>query len=159
MKSRKLEDWLQIVGLFSVVGSMVFVGFQLKQDREIALSQIWQDRTATVVASITGIASNEMALSAFAKAGSGRLDEIKPVEEQAALWEVIGSLVLWESSHYQHTLGFLPEEHWERIQQDIKRSLRDPFWRPMMLESLTIMRSSFAAVVEGLNREVSAEQN
>ena len=38
MESRKL-NWtaiLEIVGIFSIVGSLIFVGLQMKQDREIA---------------------------------------------------------------------------------------------------------------------------
>ena len=38
MDSGKLQDWMQIVGLFSLVGSLIFVGLQLKQSHEIALA-------------------------------------------------------------------------------------------------------------------------
>lgn len=37
MVSKELNDWLQVVGLFGVLGGLIFVGIQLKQDRDIAL--------------------------------------------------------------------------------------------------------------------------
>jgi hypothetical protein len=46
MNSSKINDWLQVVGLFGVIASLVFVGLQMRQDREIALSEAYQDRTA-----------------------------------------------------------------------------------------------------------------
>ena len=36
MDSKKLNDWLQIVGLFGVIASLVFVGVQVRQTQVIA---------------------------------------------------------------------------------------------------------------------------
>ncbi len=40
MDSTKLNDWLQVVGLFGIIGSLIFVGLQMKQDRQIALAEV-----------------------------------------------------------------------------------------------------------------------
>jgi hypothetical protein len=42
--SSKLSDWLQVIGLFAVVASLIFVGLQMKQTDAIALSEIYQER-------------------------------------------------------------------------------------------------------------------
>jgi len=39
LDSSKLSDWLQVIGLFSVLGGLIFVGLQLRLDRQIALSE------------------------------------------------------------------------------------------------------------------------
>ena len=158
MISRRLEDWLQIIGLFGIVGSLIFVGLQMKQDREIALSEIWQARTAAVVAAISTAASNEILMSSFAKNANGNLAGITPVEEQVARWHTFSAMFLWESSHYQYTLGFMPEEHWMRVRNALKVELQNPFLGPMMLELSTQMRPSFAAVIEDIHRELVAEK-
>ena len=49
MNSARINDSLQIIGLFGVIASLVFVGLQLKQSHEIALAEIYQARTATLV--------------------------------------------------------------------------------------------------------------
>jgi len=35
MDSSKLNDWLQVIGIFALVASLIFVGFQMKQTQEI----------------------------------------------------------------------------------------------------------------------------
>ena len=40
MDSGKLYDWLQVGGLFAVLGGLIFVGLQLMQDRQIASTEV-----------------------------------------------------------------------------------------------------------------------
>lgn len=35
MDSARLNDWLQVIGIFALVASLIFVGFQIKQSQEI----------------------------------------------------------------------------------------------------------------------------
>ena len=159
MKTRKLEDWLQIIALFGVVGSWFFVGLQMKQDREIALSEIWQARTAVLIENLSTSASNEILLSALAKSASGRLAEITPVEKEAGRLYIWAILYMWENSYHQYTLGFVPDEHWMRVRGGIKATLQDPFQGPIVLELSTRMRPSFRAVVIEIDHKLTAEKN
>ncbi len=59
MDSAKLNDWMQVVGIFAVVASLVFVGLQMMQDREIALAGQYQERSATAVEYWNGLAQSE----------------------------------------------------------------------------------------------------
>jgi hypothetical protein len=36
LDSAKINDWAQVIGIFALVASLMFVGLQMKQDREIA---------------------------------------------------------------------------------------------------------------------------
>ena len=49
MKTEQLQDWLQIVGLLGVIASLIFVGQQIKQDRNIAIGDGWLQYTDTQV--------------------------------------------------------------------------------------------------------------
>ena len=49
MKTEQLQDWLQIVGLRGVIASLIFVGQQIKQDRNIAIGDGWLQYTDTQV--------------------------------------------------------------------------------------------------------------
>jgi len=40
MKFKNLDEWFQVVGLLGIMGSLVFVGLQLRQSEEIALSDL-----------------------------------------------------------------------------------------------------------------------
>jgi hypothetical protein len=56
MDQRKLSDWLQIVGMFGVIASLLFVGLQMKQSHEIALATQYQARAeATMNLHLTSI--------------------------------------------------------------------------------------------------------
>lgn len=74
MESRSQRDWLQILGQFGVVASLIFVGLQMKQDHEIALSVAYQARTATLVEFLMANATDELARSAMSKSISGSTD-------------------------------------------------------------------------------------
>ncbi len=39
MDSAKINDWMQVIGIFAVVASLVFVGMQMRQDQEIAITE------------------------------------------------------------------------------------------------------------------------
>ena len=156
MQSRKLENWLQITGLFGVIGSLMFVGLQMRQDREIALAEMWQARTAAVVEYSASMAGNEMVMSAYAE-NADPVMGIDTTEEQAALYAIWAAMYLWENSHYQYKRGFLPEEHWTRILVNLRTNLGNSFWRPKILLIAPQMTPSFRAVLEELADEVDAE--
>ncbi len=59
MDSAKLNEWMQVIGIFALVASLVFVGLQIKQTHEIALSESYQSRAATVIEMVTANAANE----------------------------------------------------------------------------------------------------
>ncbi len=59
MDSAKLNDWMQVVGIFAVVASLIFVGLQMIQDREIALAGQYQERSAMAVEYWNGLAQSE----------------------------------------------------------------------------------------------------
>lgn len=46
MDSKKLNDWLQVAGLFGVLGGLIFVGLQLSLDRQVAIVQSTESRVA-----------------------------------------------------------------------------------------------------------------
>ena len=43
MDSGKVNDWLQVGGIFGVLGGLIFVGLQLMQDRQIAATELVAD--------------------------------------------------------------------------------------------------------------------
>ena len=49
MDAQKLNDWMQVIGIFSVVVSLIFVGFQLKQSQDIAVAGQNQERQSVAL--------------------------------------------------------------------------------------------------------------
>jgi hypothetical protein len=45
----KINDWLQVVGIFGVIASLVFVGLQMKQTQDIALAGTYNARASQTI--------------------------------------------------------------------------------------------------------------
>ena len=58
MQIAKLRDWLEIVGMFSVVASLIFVGLQMRQEAAIAATDSVWSRSGAIVALSDLINSN-----------------------------------------------------------------------------------------------------
>ena len=124
MDTRKLNDWLQVVGIFAVVASLLFVGLQLKQSQDIALSQAHQARTAMSIDTLISTTENPNFISAVAKARSGEPAE-QTLEEQVTMSQyAIAVLMSYEDQHYQSSNGFLTEERWQAARAGLKNFLR-----------------------------------
>ena len=128
----KINDWLHVVGMFGLIASLVFVGMQIKQDHEIALSGVYQARSdATVSTSLAAINSPAF-LDASAKLYANRRDDL--TMQEAIAWEfyVGASATALENNHQQCLLGYLSEEHWRRNIQDLKCLLDLPLTRELL---------------------------
>jgi hypothetical protein len=129
MTASKLRDWLEIIGLFSVVASLVFVGLQMKQSQEIALSQASQARTAMSLEIILSTAENPLFTSAMVKGRNGK--EQSPEEQAATSQYAIAILWSYEDQHIQYSNGFLSEERWSASKEQLKRFLSESSTMPV----------------------------
>lgn len=154
MDSSKLNDWLQVVGLFGVIASLVFVGLQMMQDREIALSAIYQERTNASAELILTAATDESIRSAILKLLAQNEDELTDSESLAYDMYISAGQRLRDNSHYQWEQGFLPDEHWVQMRAEIKNDMRVEYERERLLA--LPMRPSFRAELEAIVEELEA---
>jgi hypothetical protein len=156
MDSAKLNDWMQVAGIFALVASLIFVGMQMKQEQEIALSAAYQARTATLVEFLIATGTDDVTRSAILKSNSG--DTELTAHERYALTSMgRAGKELMQNSHYQYVQGYLDEEHWRSVRRLIKRQLQNPVVRESLLSDNN--RPSFRLVVEEIDREIAAESD
>jgi membrane peptidoglycan carboxypeptidase len=124
MDTQKLNDWLQIVGIFAVVASLLFVGLQLKQSQDIALSQASQARTAMSIETLISTTENANYISAVAKGRDGRHSEQTIVEQVTMSQYARAVLMSYEDQTFQYNNGFLTDERWEAVRAALKNFLR-----------------------------------
>jgi len=65
MDSSKLNDWMQVVGIFAVVASLIFVGLQMKQSQDIALAAQYQARAEAAQNMMMSMQESGMAFLQF----------------------------------------------------------------------------------------------
>ena len=58
MDSAKLNDWMQVIGIFALVASLVFVGFQVKQTDDIATDDVFDSIIVNTIELSSLIAEN-----------------------------------------------------------------------------------------------------
>ena len=150
------RDWLQILGQFGVVASLLFVGMQIKQDHEIAQSVAYQERSTVAAEFYWSIASDEVARSAMSKILNGET-ELTAEETDAALWFWRSGKELLQNSYYQYQNGYLDDEHWDQIRRLIKRNFEHPVTRSVLLDGNS--RPSFQEILIEIEAEVKAESS
>ena len=157
MTATKVRDWLEIVGMFAVVASLIFVGLEMRQSHEIALSQAYQSRTAAAVEWNTAFAGNELALSAYIKANEGS-DDISPMEREALRRTLLAVLFLFDNAYYQYQQGYVSEEFWLSTRASMKNLLSHPTANAVFLKRLrTAVRPDFRDVVLEVNQELGSQ--
>jgi len=155
MDQQKLSDWLQIIGMFGVIASLLFVGLQMKQSHEIALSATYQARAQIAVDQNLASSGNPQFTSATAKLYSGEIDTITREELVALEYSFAATVVSWENQHYQFESGFLPEEHWKKSFEDMRCMFSNSIYRDLLAG--WGFRPSFQKILDEANK--SAGEN
>ena len=149
----KINEWLQVVGMFGVIASLVFVGLQLNQTQQIALSSTYQARTAATVESLIAAIGSPEFLSASAKVYSNKSDELTMQEAVAWEYSLGADMTLFENNHQQYEMGFLSEEHRQRSVAELKCKFELPLNR-LMMENW-FYRESFMIVIDEIIDQAS----
>ena len=110
MKRISLDVWIQLIGMFSIVVSLLFVGLQMQQSQTIALASQQQARTEVLVDIIGGFDEGD---KSFVDLISGIVDgsyfdDSNVVRD--AIWQI---WMLYENDFLQYKLGLMDDEVWE----------------------------------------------
>jgi hypothetical protein len=132
LDSAKLSDWLQVIGLFAVVASLIFVGLQMKQTDAIALSEIYQERAVASREHNLINSSNPNFLSGSAKLYLGKQRELTAQEAIALEYDLGSQLVVADNYLQQYEWGFLSEAHWSSTIASLKCNFEHPWYREVL---------------------------
>ena len=152
MDTAKLNDWIQIVGIFALVASLIFVGFQIRQTQEIAESEAYHNRAAAAVELQAMQASSPDFMSAIAKLYAGNDGELTAQEKMTAEFFFGAEIMMIENVHFQFEAGYLPEDDWERSRAILRCGLSHPFY--LGDTSGWMFRESFQTVIDQVTASV-----
>ncbi|MDH3469135.1 MAG: hypothetical protein OES26_25180 [Gammaproteobacteria bacterium] len=158
MDSAKLNDWMQVVGIFAVVASLIFVGLEMRQSQRIALSAAYQARADSSMHLRMAPLESEALQSAWAKAiiGGESLDGLTPEEIVVLRSRWNATLVYIENMHYQFTSGFVTEEQWQSNRRELEMTLtRIPEWGRQLLENCDVYRDSFCEEIREAGKDIT----
>ena len=127
MDSAKLNDWMQVFGIFALVASLIFVGLQMKQTHEIALAGQYQSRAQTTI---------DYFLVRMES------DQVNPRYAAQIRW------ALMDNNHFQYQQGFLTNETWKAYANFVRDLYADCEDRLVFEDSKAARRASFVEFVE-----------
>lgn len=153
MKSEKLNDWMQLLASIGVILSLIFVGVQIRQSRDIAIADIYQQRTALLLDNFYVDVPAETEFRAFMKERAG--EPLDPDEEYALTNRYAARIAYWENNHFQYQIGLLPEEQWEASKNSIRGQASQQAFLDTWESERFQLRSSFADEVDGILDEAA----
>lgn len=159
MNFDKLNKWLQVSANIGIVLGLVLVGFQLRQNSELARIQLLYEESSRMVALETSVIG-ERGADVWAKSIEAPEDltlaEIRVME--ALLWSFIEQL---RGTYRLAELGLLSEEDWRRrAESEVTFQLSDPYsrawWRSFSDGNTSIPEELRAVVDETIARDDSS---
>ena len=137
---------MQVVGIFALIASLLFVGLQLKQTQEIALADQYRARAEAAQNMFLAIQESGISMASLGKP----MSEKTPAEVTASINVSYWSWTQYDNHYFQYSSGFLDDESWEGIRRRIQRQY-DLCDRRSVWESMKpYIRPSFVSYVESL---------
>ena len=110
MRKVNFDAWVQLIGMISIVASLIFVGMQMQQSQTIALAAQQQSRTEVLVDIIGGFDEGDKSFVDFI---SGIVDGTYSDDTNVvrdAIWQI---WMLYENDFLQYKLGLMEAGIWE----------------------------------------------
>jgi hypothetical protein len=149
----------ELVGMAAIVASLVFVGLQLKQSQDIAISTQYNSRTSMAIDIFsTQLESGD--LNMWARLGGlDSTTELSPEDLGRLYLTGLSYLTLADNHYYQFQNGFLDDESWNTQRRTLKRQLAHPASasRYTFRNSTTAFRDSFIELCNELIAEIESE--
>ena len=100
MKKVSLDVWIQLIGMLSIVASLIFVGMEMRQSQRIALAAQQTARVQIFTEIVTGMTESGLAW-------------LGPNEDYATSNRTNQMLWIYENDYLQYRLGLMDESVWQ----------------------------------------------
>jgi hypothetical protein len=147
MKSTSWKDIAELIGISAIVGSLIFVGLQMKQSHEIAISAAYQARTDTSLGLRQTPFESDILLAAWTKVLHDPAADLEPQEYTALQFYFWSEMAYLENMHFQHVNGFITDEQWQSHLGDLQFLFAIDVARETWAAGMNV-RESFKAEVD-----------
>lgn len=152
MNEQKINKCLQIAGFAGLIASLIFVGLELRQSREIAIADIYQQRTAMLIDVHSIRLTSELLHQAISKSQS--TEELTPADLGVLRSSYQPIFAYWENNHFHYQMGLMPEEQWIASKNAMRTYLKNtPGALDWWETERTKVRKSFADAVDEVLQE------
>jgi len=143
MNLEKLNTWLTLSANVGVIAGIVFLAYELGQNREMMRAQTRDSITEKLANWSLEISTDPIAAQILVNGNRGEELNLETGEQAAYNLMVQSNFRLWENEWYQYQIGLFAEHVWVRDQQHLltrfqRHTLHNNmrYCRPVQLESL-----------------------
>ncbi len=157
----RVSNWREIaelVGIAAIVGSLIFVGLQMKQSQDIAIAAQYHDRAALAVENFNSEMENGD-LRVWARIfGDVDLGEDISIEDRGrAFLRIAKYFIILDNHYYQYQFGFLDDESWQTHISGFKNlAARLPEIQHFIENRSTPARPAFWKIADEVMAEIDA---
>ena len=150
MNKIELNDRLQILGMFGVIASLIFVGLQMRQSQQIALAGQVQARAEMLTNRSLALMEGEAEAVFSALSQSTQSLEFQvPISELSdrEIFQINNQLAwsvgIMTNTFYQYNAGFLDEEQYIVFQKRVAQFRQNCAFRTQVNQTLFFAEQSF----------------
>jgi hypothetical protein len=163
MANPKWRDTAELIGITSIVASLIFVGLQLKQAQDFAIASQYLDQASLLVEATNGRMQNEPLMRDYGQRliATGEFPEEEPIDPlvvAARVHAASNSLTILDNDHFQYVSGFQSEEAWRSNRQILTEVLSSRFGRFSYEQGKESERASFSALCEEIINEIESAE-
>ena len=139
-----------------IIASLVFVGLEMRQSRQIAVADIYQQKTALLIEVQQFMRTTDGRTNAYALILSGQPltpDDESTIRRSNPTW-----IAYWENNHFQYQLGMMTAEQWASSRNAIRAWFEFPGNQVWWVKQREIWRESFVVEVDGVISEIQENQ-
>ncbi len=172
MNKTNWKDIAELIGIAAIVASLIFVGLELRQAYQIAITAEYQERVSAVIdiyntqieseiaLSVVGQPLYEIVRSADFPDKYRHLYEAYNVEQLGYLsTNSLISLTNFDNLYFQYQSGFLSDESWQAFRYRLLRVLESPITRLAFEEDPNWYRDSYRRLCSELIAEIDSRND
>jgi hypothetical protein len=156
LKTTSWKEIAELIGIAAIVGSLVFVGLELRQTQTSLMASTYQARAFDAISTQRVLADSEYIGPLLAKIDIDDKQSLDSLSEEE-LWRLqrhyMGRMIDIDNEYFQYQSGFLDEKYYEdRLKPSLIRNAKR--WRRL---GLSETRPELQKLADELLAEDSAE--
>ena len=142
MRKIDIQDLIQLLGMAGIIGSLVFVGLEMRQSQTIAIAGQQQERAAMFIQRYATFI--EAGLNYYEVIINKDLDSLSAEEAGARKNNVFINWTIYENDFYQYQAGLMTEQNWLANLENIRIIYNQCENRDVYIRYSTFLRKNFA---------------
>ena len=126
MNLQDLGNIGEFLGAVGVIGSLIYVGFQVRQHTKTMRAQMHENVTAGYLAVVDTVVANAKAFSAGIGASPEEFASFSDEDKIVIFGTIFGFFKHFEHMYSQHRRGFIDEEAWNAWSEHILMYFHQP---------------------------------